>query len=585
VRGQSFIILLLCLVVAASVGGARAGASAGPEEALFPAEEAFPGSCSPALRGILAAARPTDTISVWIYLEGRRVSDEALSRAKGLSLSARAAMRRGLRSRVPYDSRDLPVSADYLDALRPHCIRLRHASRYFNAVSAEIEAREAAGIRALGFVAKLDAVASGRRFPEPPAGARSSPGMPAGPRADSYGESYQQLNQAGLIELLEKGYNGSGSVSGRPPVLVGILDTGFRLDHVALQGVQVEARWDFIQGDSIVSDDVGDAPGQGSHGTQVLGVLAGRSSGELVGPAWGARYLLAKTEILNQEIPIEEDHWVAGIEWADSAGADVVTSSLGYIDWYTLDSLDGNTALCTRAADIAVSHGIVVVNSAGNRGLAGIVAPADGDSVIAVGAVDRDGEITTFSSRGPTADGRIKPDFAAMGLGVRSVSYFDTLEYSNYNGTSFAAPLVAGVCALLLEAHPDWDPIEVRGALRATSSMSGFPDNAYGYGIPNAALAAGYPESFEMPGAFPNPFSVETRLQLSTPPAERTTVRVYDCRGARVKTLAEGALSQSSWTLTWDGRDERGSRVASGVYFIVIASPSFEQTVKVIHIR
>ena len=131
-----------------------------------------------------------------------------------------------------------------------------------------------------------------------------------------------------------------------------------------------------------------------------------------------------------------------------------------YPDWYTRDRLDGNTALCTRAADIAVSHGIVVVNSAGNEGTSGLVAPADGDSVLAIGAVDRAGAIASFSSRGPTADGRIKPDFAAMGVGVRSVS--GPAGYGSYNGTSYAAPIVAGVCALLLELHPDWTPMAMR---------------------------------------------------------------------------------------------------------------------------
>lgn len=583
-RGNPFIILLVC-VCAAAAAAARAD-----DSPVFPVNAArvsrVPArGCSPALEEILSAARPTDTIAVWIYLEDRGPGGEEALRGNEPCMAARAAHRRFLRARTLHDSRDLPVHQGYLDDLRPRCLRLRHASRYFNAVSADIEAREASVIGALDFVRFLDPVASSRRPGEPGAGAARTPARPVGELAESYGGSFSQVNQLGIVDLHEKGYNGSGELSGAGPILIGVLDTGFDLGHVALRDVQVEAQRDFIQGDSITSDETGDPPGQAGHGTEVLGVIGGRAPGELIGPAWGARYLLAKTEIFNQEIPIEEDHWVAGMEWADSAGADVVTSSLGYIDWYTPDSLDGNTALCTRAADIAASHGIVVVNSAGNRGGAGLVAPADGDSVLAIGAVDRYGETVYFSSRGPTADGRIKPDFVAMGLAVRSVSYYDTLAYASYNGTSFAAPLVAGLCALLLETHPAWSPMEVRDALRSTSSRSGFPDNTYGYGIPNGALAARYPESFDLPGAFPNPFTGETRLQLTTSGASRTTARVYDVRGALVRTLVDGSLSQETWTLTWDGRDERGGRVASGVYFIVVASATFERTVKVVHIR
>jgi len=589
IRAAGCITLAVGLFAVAALCGPesfRSGACAGTE---IPggAGEIRAGTCPLALRELLASSRPADTIAVWIYLSDRGGAERRMA-GETPCVSPRAASRRSLRGREPFDARDLPVFQGYIDSLRGHVARFRHASRYFNAVSAEVQASEIPAVCGHDFVKSVDRIGAYRRLPDPPgypARAASSASLNPDSHLSLYGGSFDQLNQVGVIELLEKGYNGSGTVSGSPAILIAILDTGFKLDHEALADVQVEAQWDFVQGDSVTANQTGDSPDQDMHGTTVLGVIAGRSEGSLIGPAWGARYLLAKTEIRDEEIRIEEDHWVAGIEWADSAGADVVTSSLGYIDWYTQSSLDGNTALCTRAADIAVSHGIVVVNSAGNQGLAGLVAPADGDSVLAIGAVDESGAIAYFSSRGPTADGRVKPDFVAMGLGVQSVSYADPFGFAAYNGTSFAAPIAAGVCALLLERHPEWDPVDVRTALRATSSKSGFPDDTYGWGIPDAALASRYPESFASPAAFPNPFSAETRLSLSLAAPGPMTVRVYNCAGALVRTLAEGSAVQRSLTLTWDGTDERGTRVAGGVYFLRIDSRTLTRTVKLILIR
>ncbi|MCX5752711.1 MAG: S8 family serine peptidase [Candidatus Krumholzibacteria bacterium] len=539
--------------------------------------------CSSSLRELLAATRAADTIAVWIYLADRGTAARA---GDAPCLSARAAHRRVLRGNASVGSLDLPVQRAYVDSLRDHAARIRHVSRYFNAVSAEMEAREIEAVCEYGFVRSVDLIAAHRRLPDPTADrARGSAPTRAACAECSldYGASFDQLNLVGVIDLLEEGYNGSGSISGGDPVLIAILDTGFRLDHAALADVRVEAQYDFVNNDSVTSNQPGDPANQDMHGTTVLGVIAGHAEGDLIGPAWGARYLLAKTEIVGSETPIEEDNWVAGIEWADSAGADVVTSSLGYFDWYTRNQFDGNTALCTRAADIAASHGIVVVNSVGNEGISGLVAPADGDSVFAIGAVDRDGVIASFSSRGPTTDGRIKPDFTAMGVGVRSVAL--SAGYGSYNGTSYAAPIVAGVFALLLEIHPEWSPMEMQDTLRATSSRSSTPDNTYGWGIPYAMLTARPAEPVSYSTAYPNPFSIATTIYVSLRSPRSVTVRVHDCRGSMIKSLAERRAIQRSLTLSWDGTNERGDRVASGVYFLAIGLGGSTKTIKAVLIR
>jgi hypothetical protein len=571
-------IMFCCLLAAAGIvapGSLRGGSGPGDDP------RALRRICSQRLLSRLDTAGSGETLAVWIFLRDRADADER-------RFTARETARRALRGSSARDERDVPVDRAAIDLLRPRVLRIRHASRYFNAVSADVRVGALAAIAAEPFVRRIDFVAAARA-PLDPVGDTFQPPARGGARpaasADEYGPSRCQLEQIGAAALLERGINGSGAAGGTSQILVAILDSGFRLDHEALRHVDVEAQWDFIQNDSVTSDEPGDPVSQDRHGTTVLGVIAGRSDGALAGPAWGARFLLAKTEMIDREIPIEEDHWVAGIEWADSAGADIVTSSLGYYDWYSPGDLDGETALCTRAADIAASRGVIVVNSAGNRGTAGLVAPADGNGVMAVGAVDCGGEIAYFSSRGPTADGRIKPDFVAMGYAVQSVAHPDTAGFARYNGTSYAAPLVAGICAQLLETHPSWDPAKMHSALRATASRSGFPDNTYGYGTPNAALAAQWPASFSASAPVPNPFSGETRLQFVSPKLAPVTVRVYDCRGALVRVLADGRPANETWSVSWDGTNEAGRRVASGVYFIVASSIELAVRVKAIHVR
>jgi subtilisin family serine protease len=240
--------------------------------------------------------------------------------------------------------------------------------------------------------------------------------------------------------------------------------------------------------------------GDGSHGTAVLSTIGGYAPGELVGPAFAASYILAKTENTDSETPVEEDNWAAAAEWAESLGAEVLTTSLGYLVFdsgtgYGYEDMDGATAVSTLAAQRAVELGVVVLSSAGNSGQHPdparntLGAPADGTYVISVGAVDEAGERVSFSSVGPTADGRIKPDLMARGQGVLVASSFTVSAYRTANGTSFACPLVAGVAALVLQAHPDYSVSEVVEVLRSTASRAATPDNVYGWGIPDAPAA------------------------------------------------------------------------------------------------
>lgn len=280
--------------------------------------------------------------------------------------------------------------------------------------------------------------------------------------------------------------------------MVCMMDTGYRKNHQAFQLAYSEGRvlaeWDFINNDGETQNQTGDPSGQHDHGTYTWSTLGGAADGNLYGLAYGAYFILAKTEDISSEQPIEEDNWVAGMEWADSIGADVISSSLAYIDWYTYADMDGNTAVTTIAADIAAERGIVVCNAMANAGPESgtLHAPADADSIIACGAVYSTGEIAYFSSRGPTYDGRIKPEVCARGVSTRCADPYGTTGYTYTSGTSLSTPLIGGAAAVILSAHPDWTPMQVREAMMMSSDHSSSPDNDYGWGVPDILATIQY---------------------------------------------------------------------------------------------
>ncbi len=301
---------------------------------------------------------------------------------------------------------------------------------------------------------------------------------------------YRRLN---LRPLTDQGVNGTG-------VRIAIFDGGFNTLNPAFNGITVTAQYDFVYRDSVVrnqtpQDSAFDAA---FHGTAVWSLFAGDVPGRLRGIARGASYLLAKTEDVRNETRVEEDNYVAALEWADSIGVDIVSSSLAYLVFdngfnYAPSQLNGDIAVTTVAADLAASRGILVVTAASNNGPGSrtIWTPADGDSVLAIGAEDSLGTIASFSSRGPTADGRIKPDFTAPGVAVCVVA--DVGRLARLNGTSFATPLLAAGIALLKQVQPTLTPMGIRAALRNVSNNRTTPDTIRGWGLPDFGAALVFP--------------------------------------------------------------------------------------------
>jgi serine protease AprX len=456
----------------------------------------------------LAPAQTTPVEHYWIYLR-QRITTGATPQA--LEISERAMRRRAkvLPPNELIDKFDDPVPRSAIEEIRAAGAKIRTVSRWLNAVSVEATPGEIRTISASPSVRSTAPVVElTMRTPE----TAVQPSTPHRPRLQKgagldYGQSYAQLNNIGIITLHAMGINGSG-------VLVGIMDDGFNnhTTHVALKNIHVAAEYDFVQQDSNTSSSPGEDPAEGLHGAGTLSSVAGFDDGALIGGAFGVSVILAKTEIDSVEIHAEEDNYVAALEWMERLGADISSSSLGYRDFdppdssYNYSQLDGHTTVVATAASIAARKGLLLVTAMGNEGYqvgsssfapGTILSPGDADSVISVGATSLDGVyLASFSGTGPTADGRTKPEVVAPGVNVYWAYGNSSSLFWSVNGTSAATPLTASAAALVLSAHPELTPMQVRQALMNTATPLSdaypsleVPNNFYGYGFIDAYKA------------------------------------------------------------------------------------------------
>ncbi len=449
---------------------------------------------------VLIAAPSYAQQPVWVFLKPAAVQ-------KGPVVT-------GARARVAFDN-DRAIPAALIKKLERTGAHTRYTSRWLQAVSMNADARaisklkklrEVVAVTALGTMVAQDALSHAPTLP------RSHAPIPANPDFDStfYGGNWKAIKQLGVPSSHVLGFTGKN-------VKIAILDTGFEPAHEAVSTRQLIAQRDFINRDSRVSNEAGD-PADGSffdqemHGTGVWSILGGYAPGKVVGPAFDARFILAKVDV-NQlpdtiDFKADEDRWVAAVEWADSLGADVISSSLAYKNFldapsHGVDDLNGNTTLAARMADEAARRGILVVNAMGNFGPepTSLWTPADADSIISVGAVDSLGQPAVFSatratSRGPTADGRLKPELSAPGKGITAANSVAATSYfsGSFQGTSAATPFISGIAAMFMQAWPNLTIMAVRNALMLAGSRADFPDNNVGFGVPNISSAILFPE-------------------------------------------------------------------------------------------
>lgn len=483
-----FLIFLICLFIGITAITAE-------KPLVIPAKTP---RINPQLENKLHSLSFDEKIKVWVFFTDKGIFDNRTFNNTIDNIRQKASPRTIARRRNRtqkhelFDFYDIPVNQDYLNQLKNFGVEIVRQSRWLNAASVRTDKYSVQSIANLPFVAEIKPVAIARRKPEKikilnnletPDAFKPDAVIPDSV-IDWYGNSFTQLDLTNIPLLHQFGYTGDG-------IRIALLDAGFELDLPVFANLNLIGQYDFVDNDPIAKDESEEnASVENKHGTLVLSTIAGFIPDNLIGPAYDAEYLLARTEYIDDETSVEEDNWVAAAEWADSMEADIISTSLGYFYWYDYSDLDGNTAVITIAADLAVSRGIAVFSSAGNerQGFHYITPPADGDSVIAVGSVNSEGIIASSSSAGPTYDGRIKPDIVSMGVSVFAVS--NTGDYAYVSGTSFAAPLAAGAGALLLQAHPDWSPMDLRQALIESANRFVNPDSLYGYGLPDAFRAS-----------------------------------------------------------------------------------------------
>jgi subtilisin family serine protease len=606
--------LLLAVVLPPAVIFAPAGADASPARSRL----------EPRLAASLAAGTPA--VPVWIEFADKGETgpaDLAARLAEAERALAPETRRRRERARVHpiVDWLDLPLEPAYVRALAARGHKVYGHSRWFNHVAVRTSGPELEALASLPFVRRVrpvDVGAPRRPLERGPGrmGVESEPRPPLASRATTldYGRSLGQLSRLNIPAVHDSGYIGTF-------VNVAVLDNGFNWykKHEALRTIPVGASrtWDFIRETNVVQDTTLEFAQYFEHGTATLSALAGRAHGRYLGAAPGCNAILARTEQEGSEKPIEMTWWAQGAEWAEALGADIISASLSYSLFpdsagtdIPYEDFDGHTTIVTRAAEIAAAKGILVVVSAGNDGnnifvRRKVTAPADanGDSVIAIAAVDSFGVRAAFSSKGPTVDGRIKPDLAAQGVAtwVVKAEGGDPNLYETANGTSFAAPLVAGLAACLMQARPSWPPVWIIQALKRTASRAAVPDTLTGWGIPDGLAALRYvPDTLGVPDpasplairfAGGNPYrsgtsaSVRVSLGAASPP-QTYRVRVFDAAGREVRRLASGTLLPGTTiAIPWQGDDAHGRTLVPGLYLLDLEGAGRHRTVRVVVLR
>ena len=441
---------------------------------------------------------PTETrLPVWVYFQELRAQPCQVCETPITDLAvARRSQRRTLPGVV--DIHDMPLPQECANAITATGATVRVQSRWLNAISALATPAQITALQKLPQVLRVEHVRRGRSIARDEM-STAAPLTQFADDTDIYGNAALQVDQIDVRRLHNAGYRGNG-------IVIGVLDSGFRRVHQAFQSVehplQVIAEWDFVKNDNNTDIQTGDYATQHKHGTWILGTMAAYLPNQMVGTAYEARFVLAKTEDIATETPIEEDFYVAGLEFVEAHGADVATSSLGYIDWYTQADMNGVTAVTTKAVNIATANGLVCLTAAGNSGhdtnpaTNTLVAPADAMQVLTCGAVNSAGGIANFSSSGPSADGRVKPEILALGEFTSTINSTATSGLSTLNGTSLSTPLLAGAVACVLQARPDFTVDSLRTALFATASQSDAsgahsdPLFVTGYGIMQAFAAS-----------------------------------------------------------------------------------------------
>ncbi len=502
-------------------------------------------------------------------------------------LSERAIQRREKQG-IAITEEDLPVSENYVNQISGLGVNVFFSSKWMNAVIVQMDSSMIEDLSDLSFIDSIQYVAKGVRlsYEQSPV---EIPESFETPRNISATTDFQlAMLHADLMH--QDGYRGEG-------MYIAVLDAGFPgvdqykpFEHIHKENRLIAYR-DFVtnSGNPFLF-----ASSASAHGTSVLSTIAMDYGEEVQGIAPKAGFILCITEDVASEYRIEEYNWLLGAEFADSVGADVINGSLGYSTFndstmdYNLEQLDGETAIVTMAANKAASKGMVVVVSAGNSGNKSwkyVTPPADAEEILVVGSVNGMGERVSFSSLGPTSDGRIKPDVMALGSPATifdGPGFPDRVTYGS--GTSFSSPLIAGLAAAVWQANPDWSSKEVIDAIKYSGNMALSPNVEMGYGIPDYRLAVSTNELsladiFENKiTVYPNPFH-EGKINIDLTGVNREPfidLAITDLKGASLLNYRIDPKSSSSkYQIDFPAAE-------NGIYLLRVTSRSYNKTIKLI---
>jgi serine protease AprX len=501
-------------------------------------------------------------VMVWVEFADKENSHYSLARPHEF-LSQRAIERRQ-KQNIPFDFYDLPVSPHYLQTLAADTsIVVYYSSKWFNGAMLKVSNAEALQqLYNYEFISywedvkpqpplpedkKLEEINGSQAFDyysfDPAMFSEEYPYslMHTFNNYPDYGEAENQVRLVNGQELHGRGYWGRDKV-------IAVLDAGYRAVDT-LEGFSFLWEQNRILGFRDFVDPDGNIFNSHPHGTYVLSVMGGFLPGRYSGAALGASYWLLRTEDAASEFRIEEYNWLAGAEFADSVGADIINSSLGYTRFddpaqnYTYNDLDGQTTIVARAANKAFSRGILVVSSAGNYGAQSwryIGSPADAHGALAVGGTNNTGQRVNFSSVGPSADGRVKPEVMAQAQGVAVLNLVGST--GNANGTSFSAPLVAAMAACLWQKFPKATNEQIQNAIIRSADRYMMPDSLYGYGIPDFGkaieiLGGQYEDALPVAMILNNPLVPDSAIRFFAEGNETISIDLINSSGQKMWTL------------------------------------------------
>ncbi|MES2284214.1 MAG: S8 family serine peptidase [Bacteroidota bacterium] len=539
-----------------------------------------------------AIAQPTST-KYWVQFKDKNSSPFSLKDPSAY-LSQKAIDRRS-RQNILIGINDLPVNPLYVAEIKAiGGITVLNRSKWFNAILvSSSDTNKINTIKQFAYVKNIKKIETSQtvksisKFESENSTSAVTAEKIDNPSVASvlnYGSSFKQANQIGVDCMHNLGYQGQG-------MTIAVLDAGFfdvnilpAFDSLRVNNQLLGTR-DFISGDTMVYEDF-------PHGMNVLSCMVGNLPGKIIGTAPKAKYWLLRTEDANSESISEEITWLVGAEFADSVGVDIINSSLGYnyfdnsIDNHTYSDLDGNTTIITKAADLAASKGIMVVSSAGNFGgppWYKISAPADADSILTVGAVDSAGSIASLSSRGPTFDGRIKPNTVARGL--NAVIAANGGDITTSSGTSFSSPITAGAVACLWQANPSVTNMQLLYAIQESSSQFSNPDSIKGYGIPNFCVANTILTGIDKLdldddrlNVHPNPFTDNFDITFYSNKKQTLFIELYDISGREIFRKPErvSANSYNAFNIN------EAIALSNGLYLLRLSTPDKKYFKKVI---